>query len=89
LIKRKNIPCNIAIDYGLPESIYSYGYNLRLKHSSFKQDTLHWITHHFADLMTVEQPEILSLGCGTGVFELLSREENNGLLLGWILARLI
>ena len=69
MIKRKNIPCNIAIDYGLPESIYSYGYDLRLKHSSFKQDTLHWIAHHFADLVTVEQPEILSLGCGTGVFD--------------------
>ena len=69
MIKRKNIPSNIAIDYGLPESIYSYGYNLRLKHSSFKHDTLHWITQNFAELVTAEQPVILSLGCGTGVFD--------------------
>ena len=69
MINRKNIPNNIAIEYSLPESIYSYGYNLRLKHSSFKEDTLHWITHNFSELVTVEQPEILSLGCGTGVFD--------------------
>ena len=66
--KRDNFS-NIASNYSLSESIYSYGYNLRLKHSSFKQDTLNWITNNLSELLTVEKPKILSLGCGTGMFD--------------------
>ena len=66
--KRDNFS-NIASNYSLSESIYSYGYNLRLKHSSFKHDTLNWITNNLSELLTVEKPKILSLGCGAGIFD--------------------
>ena len=69
LTNKGNNFSNIASDYSLPESIYSCGYNLRLKYSSFKQDTLNWIASNFSELQAVEKPKILSLGCGTGVFD--------------------
>ena len=69
MINKGNISSNIACAYSLPESIYSYGYNLRLKYSSFKQDTLNWIGNNFSELQTVKKPQILSLGCGTGIFD--------------------
>ena len=69
MINKGNNASNIACDYSLSESIYSYGYDLRLKHSSFKQDTLNWIANHLSELLTAENPKILSLGCGTGIFD--------------------
>ncbi len=62
-------PSNIASDYSLSEFIYSCGYNLRLKYASFKQDTLNWIADNCAELLRVDKPKILSLGCGTGMFD--------------------
>jgi len=69
MINKKKIPSNIASDYSLSEYIYSCGYNLRLKYASFKQDALNWIADNHSDLLRVENPEILSLGCGTGIFD--------------------
>lgn len=63
--------CNITQDYGLSESAYSYGYDLRLKYSSFMPDTLNWISGNSEELLPIkENPiKILSLGCGSGVFD--------------------
>jgi len=69
MINNTKTPSNIATDYSLSEFIYSCGYNLRLKYASFKQDTLSWIAGNSAELVRAEKPEILSLGCGTGVFD--------------------
>ncbi len=69
MINKKNTPSNIASDYSLSEFIYSCGYNLRLKYASFKQDTLNWIADNSSELLRVEKPKILSLGCGTGIFD--------------------
>lgn len=69
MINKKITPSNIACDYSLSEFIYSCGYNLRLKHASFKADTLNWISDNCSELLMVEKPEILSLGCGTGIFD--------------------
>ncbi len=69
MINKNPPPSNIACDYSLSEFIYSCGYNLRLKYASFKQDTLNWIAHNSAELLTGEKPKILSLGCGTGIFD--------------------
>lgn len=69
MINKKKTPSNIACDYNLSEFIYSCGYKLRLKHASFKQDALNWIADNCAELLRVEKPEILSLGCGTGIFD--------------------
>ena len=69
MINKKKTPSNIASDYSLSEFIYSCGYKLRLKHASFKQDALNWIADNCSELLMVEKPEILSLGCGTGIFD--------------------
>ncbi len=69
MINNKKTPSNIAKDYSLSEFIYSCGYNLRLKYASFKQDALNWIADNSAELLMAEKPEILSLGCGTGLFD--------------------
>lgn len=69
MINNNKTPSNIASDYSLSEFIYSCGYKLRLKHASFKQDALNWIADHCSELLRVERPEILSLGCGTGMFD--------------------
>ena len=69
MINKKKTPSNIASDYSLSEFIYSCGYNLRLKYASFKQDTLNWIADNCSELLTVAKPKILSLGCGTGIFD--------------------
>lgn len=61
---------NVAKDYGLSEISYSFGYNLRLKHSSFKQDTMKWLLDNNAELVPADTPKILSLGCGDGVFDI-------------------
>lgn len=69
LIERGVGQSNIAQDYGLSETAYSYGYNLRLKHASFMQDTLNWLSDNSSELLPVETPNILSLGCGSGIFD--------------------
>ena len=69
MINKKKTPCNITTDYSLSEFIYSCGYKLRLKYASFKQDALNWIADNCSELLTVEEPKILSLGCGTGMFD--------------------
>lgn len=53
----------------MSEFIYSSGYKLRLKHASFKQDAINWITANHSRLLRVKQPKILSLGCGAGIFD--------------------
>lgn len=60
---------NVAQDYGLSEIVYSFAYNLRLKHASFQQSTLSWIAHNYSQLLPVDSPNILGLGCGNGVFD--------------------
>lgn len=67
--KSKNI-CNIAQCYGLSENAYSCGYLLRLKYASFMQNTVDWCSNHCLDLVSVEAPKVLSLGCGSGIFDL-------------------
>lgn len=62
---------NVKKDYGLSEMAYSYGYELRLKYSSFMQDTLNWVTENISDLLSQDASNILSLGCGSGVFDLM------------------
>ncbi len=69
MINNKKTPSNIATDYSLSEFIYSCGYKLRLKHASFKQDAINWIADNSSELLMAEKPEILSLGCGTGLFD--------------------
>ena len=69
MINKKKTPSNIASNYNLSEFIYSCGYNLRLKYASFKYDALNWIMNNCAELLRVEKPKILSLGCGTGIFD--------------------
>ncbi|RLC26909.1 MAG: hypothetical protein DRH37_11330 [Deltaproteobacteria bacterium] len=69
MINKKKMPSNIANDYSLSEFIYSCGYKLRLKHASFKQEALNWIANNCSELLRVENPKILSLGCGTGLFD--------------------
>ncbi len=74
MINNKKKPSNLASDYNLSEFIYSCGYNLRLKYASFKQDTLNWIADNYSELLTVEKPNILSLGCGAGLFDIALME---------------
>ncbi len=69
-ISKANNKCNIAQDYGLSENAYSCGYLLRLKYASFMQDTIDWFSSHCLDLVSVEAPKVLSLGCGSGIFDL-------------------
>jgi ubiquinone/menaquinone biosynthesis C-methylase UbiE len=61
---------DVALDYGLSESAYSSGYLLRLKYSSFLQETVDWFSRHYLELLPVEAPKVLSLGCGSGIFDL-------------------
>ena len=69
MINKKKTPSNIARDYSLSEFIYSCGYKLRLNYASFKQDALNWIAGNCSEILTAEMPRILSLGCGTGIFD--------------------
>lgn len=69
LINQANNLSNIACDYSLSESIYSYGYDLRLKYASFMHDTLNWIANNYTEVLSAEKPGIMSLGCGTGTFD--------------------
>lgn len=64
-----NDQSNISQDYGLSESMYSFGYDLRLKHSSFMQDTLDWVSINSSSLLPEEHSKVLSLGCGSGIFD--------------------
>lgn len=68
-MKEKN-RSDIALDYGLSENAYSSGYLLRLKYSSFMQETVDWFSKHCSELLPVEAPKVLSLGCGSGIFDL-------------------
>ncbi len=68
-MKNKN-RSDIALDYGLSENAYSSGYLLRLKYSSFMQETVDWFSKHCSELLPVEAPKVLSLGCGSGIFDL-------------------
>lgn len=69
-INISNHKSNIAQDYGLSENAYSCGYLLRLKYASFMQDTVEWFSSHCSELVSVESPKVLSLGCGSGIFDL-------------------
>lgn len=60
---------NIEQSYDLSETAYSYGYDLRLKYSSFMQDTLNWVSKHSSALLSENNSKILSLGCGSGIFD--------------------
>jgi ubiquinone/menaquinone biosynthesis C-methylase UbiE len=60
---------NVAQNYGLSETAYSFGYDLRLKYSSFMSDTLSWLSNNCFRLLPADSPDILSLGCGTGIFD--------------------
>ncbi len=61
---------NKTQDYGLSENAYSCGYSLRLKYSSFLQDTIDWFSSNCSGLLPVVAPKVLSLGCGSGIFDL-------------------
>ena len=65
----KSNQSNITHDYGLSETAYSCGYDLRLKYSTFMQDSLYWIANHLSNLLPGENPKILSLGCGSGIID--------------------
>lgn len=69
MIQQEN-QSNVAKDYGLSETSYSFGYNLRLKYSSFQQDTMKWLLRNRSELIPADTPKILSLGCGDGVFDI-------------------
>jgi len=69
-LKKENSLFNITQDYGLSENAYSCGYLLRLKYSSFLQDTVSWFSNKCSDLLPVATPKVLSLGCGSGIFDL-------------------
>lgn len=69
-LNRGDNQCNIALGYGLSENAYSCGYSLRLKCSSFMQDTVGWFSNHCSELLSVATPKVLSLGCGSGIFDL-------------------
>lgn len=60
----------VATDYGLSEVVYSCGYRLRLQYSSFQATTIRWLIDNCHDLITSGRPEILSLGCGDGAFDI-------------------
>ncbi len=65
----KKDPSHVARDYGLSETAYSCGYDLRLRYSSFMQDTLAWVAHHHDALLPENDSKVLSLGCGSGIFD--------------------
>jgi ubiquinone/menaquinone biosynthesis C-methylase UbiE len=69
LTRKKNDQSNIEQGYGLSETAYSYGYDLRLKYSSFMQDILNWMSAHSSELLSENNTKILSLGCGSGLFD--------------------
>ncbi len=68
--KRGDNESDIARDYGLSENAYSFGYLLRLKYSSFMQETLNWFSENCRELLPSESVKVLSLGCGNGMFDL-------------------
>ncbi len=77
---RESVQGDIEQGYALSETAYSYGYDLRLKYSSFMRDTLEWISHNISALLPNENNKILSLGCGSGIFdiELLKTLQDQG-----------
>lgn len=73
---------NITHDYSLSETAYSCGYDLRLKSSSFMQDSLQWISNNTANLLSGKTSRVLSLGCGNGLFDgelikIIQQQKNN------------
>ncbi len=60
---------NVIHDYSLSETAYSYGYDLRLKYSTFMQDSLDWVAKNAASLFAGQSTRVLSLGCGNGLFD--------------------
>jgi len=61
---------DVSAGYSLSEMAYSFGYNLRLKCSSFQQATVSWLLDQSSTLMDAGAPKILSLGCGDGAVDL-------------------
>lgn len=61
---------NLEKGYGLSELAYSYGYVLRLKYASFMEDTTAWFSNHCMEFLPPKTQQILSLGCGAGIFDL-------------------
>lgn len=56
--------------YGLSEATYSLGYQLRLQHATFLQSSIDWLTQRCTEMLPIEMPQILSLGCGNGDFDI-------------------
>jgi SAM-dependent methyltransferase len=56
--------------YGLSAAAYACGYSLRIKYSSFLRATMNWLMDNSGDLIAVDAPRLLSLGCGNGSFDL-------------------
>lgn len=63
-------PDYVLKSYNISEQIYSHGYALRQKHSSINQCATDWFISNSSILIKSEAPRILSLGCGSGVFDL-------------------
>ena len=61
---------DVSAGYGLSEAVYSFGYSLRLKYSSFQPATMQWLLDNSSDLVAADTPSILSLGCGDGAFDI-------------------
>lgn len=60
---------DVSEGYGLSEAVYSFGYSLRLKYSSFQPAAIQWLKDNSRDLIAADTPSILSLGCGDGAFD--------------------
>jgi SAM-dependent methyltransferase len=60
----------VSEGYSLSEAVYSFGYSLRLKYSSFQPNTLQWLLDNSSSLIAADTPSILSLGCGDGAFDI-------------------
>lgn len=61
---------DVSEGYGLSEAVYSFGYSLRLRYSSFQPATMKWLLDNSSDLIAADRPSILSLGCGDGAFDI-------------------
>lgn len=61
---------DVTKGYGLSEAMYSFGYSLRLKYSSFQPATMQWLLDNSSELIASDTPSILSLGCGDGTFDI-------------------
>ena len=61
---------DVAEGYGLSEDVYSFGYSLRLKYSTFQQLTIKWLVDNRHGMISADSPKILSLGCGDGAFDI-------------------